>query len=162
MGLVVPIDGRITSQNVLTAPLDETAVMEVVSPGNAANGNTYQVSLLTLAAFFASYPALNTTIITTGATSIVPYAVLTTDTRILFNKTVGAASFVTCPLAANMQYQTGILFKDAKGDAATNTINIRFTAGELCDGQSVIVIGSNYGWVGIAPYPGGGAWYQYA
>src|SRR5271155_5054498 len=114
--LFIPLDGRLTSQNVLTGPLTGGEVMEITSPGNAAQGNTYQVTTDTLAAFFAAYPGLNTETVIAGATAGSPYLVKSTDTTILFNKTVGAPSFALCPLAASMLGQE-ILFKDFKGDA---------------------------------------------
>jgi hypothetical protein len=160
MPLTVPLDGRITSQNVLGAPLNSSAVMEIVSPGNAAQGNTYQVTLLVLAAFFSAFPSLNTEVILAGATSISPYDVQATDTRILFKKTLGSASFALCPLAASMLYGQPVLFKDALGDAFTNNITINFTNSEQCDGQSSLVIDNAYGWIEITPLPGGGGWYQ--
>ncbi len=54
--LTVPLDGRITSQNVLSGPLTGNEVMEIVSPGNASQGNTFQILLNTLAVFFNSQP----------------------------------------------------------------------------------------------------------
>jgi hypothetical protein len=158
--LFIPLDGRITSMNVLSPITDGSAVMEIVSPGNATAGNTYQVSLLTLAGFFAAFPLLNTEVILAGATSGSPYMVETTDTTILFKKTVGATSYALCPLAASMAYGQEVLFKDVKGDAGTNNINVLFTGGEGCDAQSTLKITTNYGWFKIAPIPGGGGWYQ--
>src|ERR1017187_6121311 len=128
--LAIPLDGRITSQNALDLALAGDEVMEIVSPGNAARGNTYQVSTAVLAAFFAAYPFLNTEIIKAGATSISPYDVETTDTRVLFNKTLASASFAVMPLSASMAYPFGVLFKDIKGDAGTNPITITFSGGE--------------------------------
>lgn len=158
--LFIPLDGRIPSQNALTAPLDGTAVMEIVSPGNNAEGNTYQISLTTLAGYFMGYPYSTTTVIVTGATVGTPYPVRTTDTRVLFNKTVGAASYTACPAASSMDYQQSVLFKDAKGDAAANPITISFASGELCDGLETITITTPYGWVWLTPTPGGGSWYM--
>ena len=160
MTLAVPLDGRLTSQNVLAAPLDSSAVMYIVSPGTAAAGNSYQVSLTTLAAFFAAFPELNTELITAGATLASPYAVETTDTIILFKKTLASASYATCPLASTMMYKQTVLFKDAKGDADVNPITINFSGGELCDGLSNLTIGNPYGWVRATPLPSGGGWYQ--
>ena len=156
--LVVPLDGRLTSQNILSGPIS-SGVMWIVSPGNAAAGNTYQVTIQTLGAYFGAFPVLNTEIITAGATSISPYNVETTDTRILFNKTLASASYAVLPLAATMAYPYGITFKDLKGNASTNNITISFTSGELCDGLSTVQITTDYGWVTIFPVPGGGAWY---
>ena len=159
-GLFVPLDGRLTSQNILGPPLTGGEVMEIVSPGNAAQGNTYQVTTDVLAAFFAAFPALNTDIITAGATSISPFAVETTATRVLFNKTLGSASYAALPLVASMAYSQPVLFKDLKGDAATNPITISFTGGQLCDGLATLQITTAYGWVTINPVPGGSSWYM--
>lgn len=157
--LFVPLDGRLTSQNILTGVLDGSAVLYIVSPGSVDLGNSYQVTLTTLAPFFAAFPVLNTQVLTAGATIGSPYAVETTDTRILFNKTLASASYAVLPLAADMAYPYGILFKDLKGDASTNIITITFTGGELCDGLSTVLINSDYGWATINPVPGGGAWF---
>ena len=158
--VAIPLDGRITSQNILTLPLVGTEVMEIVSPGNAAQGNTYQTTLDYLAAFFSAFPSLNTELITAGATLATPWPVLTTDTRLLFNKTLASASYAVLPLAASMAYLQPVLFKDLKGDAGTNAITISFSGGELCEGQSTIVINNPWGWVTLNPIPGGGGWYQ--
>jgi hypothetical protein len=165
VGLTVPLDGRICSQNVLSAPLYGGEAMEIVSSQSSAaatnaNGNSFQVTLDVLAAFFAAFPALNTELITAGATLVSPYDVQTTDTRILFNKTLGSASYAVCPPAASMLYGQPVLFKDINGDAATNIITVTFSGGELCDGEAELQITTVYGWFEITPKPGGGAWYQ--
>lgn len=154
-----PIDGRITSLQVLNIALAGGEVMEIVSPGTAAAGNNYQVTTATLAAFFAAFPVLNTEDITAGATIASPYAVETTDTQILFNKTLASASFAVLPSSSSMAYPFGVLFKDLKGDAGTNPITITFTGGQLCDGLASISITDDYGWVKIFPVIGGSAWY---
>ena len=160
MTAFIPLDGRITSLQVLNLPLVGTEVMEIVSPGTAAAGNNYQVPTEALAAFFAAFPILNREYIIAGATLASPYAVATTDTQILFNKTLASATYATMPLASTMAYPFGVLFKDIKGDAATNNITITFTGGQLCDGQSSVVIADNYGWVTINPVPGGSGWFM--
>ena len=156
----VPIDGRLTSLQLLNIALTGTEVMEIVSPGNAANGNNYQVTLNILAAFFAASSGITTELITAGATLSSPYVIATTDTRILFNKTVSSTSYAVAPLASTMLFSAGVLIKDLKGDAATNNITVIFMGGELCDGASSVVIDTAYGWGTITPVPGGGAWYQ--
>lgn len=156
----VPSDGRMTSFLAVPASLVGDELMWLVQPGNANAGILYKVTLGVLAPFFAAFPVLNTELITAGATIGSPYNVATTDTRILFNKTLASASYATCPLASSMAYPFGILFKDLKGDAATHNITVNFTGGELCDGQSTIVIDNAYGWVTVNPTPGGGSWYQ--
>lgn len=160
MALFTPLDGRITSQNTLLGPLTGGEVQEIVSPGTAANGNTYQIALQTTAAFYAAWPTLNAEKILAGASLASPYQVLTTDTRILFNKTVGAASYAVLPLAASMIYGQEVLFKDIKGDAGTNAITVTFTGGEKCDGLTQVQITQPYGWFRVTPTPGGGSWYM--
>ena len=156
----IPVDGRLTSLQVLNTPLIGNEVMEIVSPGDPANGNNYQVTIQTLANFFAAVAPGDYTLILNGATIGSPYAIATTDTRILFNKTIASVSYATAPLASTMLLSSGILIKDLKGDANVNNITVTFTGGELCDGLSSIVIDTAYGWTTINPVPGGGAWYQ--
>lgn len=160
-GLFVPLDGRITSQNVLDLPLTGGEVMEIVSPGNAAEGNTYQVTTGVLAAFFAAFPFLFSRIVVrSGATLGSPLPIPTTATEILINKSVASASYAVAPLAGSMVYPFPVLIKDLKGDADVNPIQVSFTGGELCDGLETLTIGNPYGWVTINPVPSGGGWYQ--
>jgi hypothetical protein len=155
--VAIPLDGRITSQNVLNIALNGGEVMEIVSPGNAALGNTYQVTTSALASFFAAFPFLESTLVTAGAT----YNMLTTDTRIIVDKTVGSATSIVVPLASTMAYPFPVLIKDGKGDAGTNNITLTFSGGQLIDGLSSLVIDTAYGWVLINPFPVTGAsWYQ--
>jgi len=95
-----------------------------------------------------------------GATLANPYNVETTDTAVLFNKTIGSASYALMPAAATMVFPIPVLFKDLKGDAGMNAITINFSAGELCDGEASVVLGNAYAWARIAPKIGGGGWYQ--
>jgi hypothetical protein len=155
--MTVPLDGRITSLDVLTGTLTGDEVMEIVSPGNAELGNNYQVTLALLATYFGN-SSMSTTIILSGATLISPYDILITDTRILFNKTVSSASYAVAPLASLMT-SSGVLIKDLKGDAGTFPITVSFTGGELCDGLSEITVENAFGWTTINPTPSGGSWY---
>ncbi len=153
----IPTDGRLTSQNPLSIPLTGGEVMYIVSPGNAALGNSYQVTTAALAAFFAAFPFLDTTLVTAGST----YNMLTTDTLILVDKTIGSPTSIVVPLASSMAFPFPVIIKDGKGDAATNNITITFTGGQLVDGQSSLVIDNAYGWVTINPFPVTGAsWYE--
>ena len=153
----VPLDGRITSLEVLNLALSGGEVMEIVSPGTAALGNNYQVTTAVLAAFYAAFPFLETTLVTAGST----YNMLTTDTRIVVDKTIGSPTSIVAPLASAMAYPFPVIIKDGKGDAGTNNITITFTGGQKIDGQSSIVIDNAYGWVTINPFPVTGAsWYQ--
>jgi len=157
--MTVPVDGRLTSLDLLNIALAGDEVMYIVSPGNAAQGNSYRVTTSVLAAFFAAFPALNTTIITAGATLASPYQVETTDTRILFNKTLSSDSYAVLPLSGSMASPGGVLFKDLKGDAGTHPITVTFTGGQLCDGLSQVQIASAYGSFTINPIPGGSGWF---
>ncbi len=48
----IPVDGRITSLTALTSGLTGSEVIEIVAPGNAEEGNNYQVTLQMLSDFF--------------------------------------------------------------------------------------------------------------
>lgn len=133
---------------------DGTELFEVVAPGSAALGVNYSITSTLLASLLNKFISNTPTIITSGATIGSPYAVLSTDTRVLFNKAVGAASYAL--LATSSTYPVSILFKDLKGDAATNNITIEFSGGELCDGQPTVVINTNYGFVSLTPLAAGG------
>ena len=147
--LTVPSDGRLTSQNLLTGPLDSTAVLYIVSPGNAQSGNSFQVSLATLATFFGSFS--NPTIITAGAT----YPSVNTDTRILINFTVGGALAIT--MLSSASYTQPILIKDIKGNLSNvNATTITFSGGQLADGQSSIVLQTAYAGIWLNPLAAGG------
>ena len=158
----LPADGRLTSQTVLTTGLTGNEVMYIVSPGNAQLGQSYQVTTLFLATYFAAFPTINTTIITAGTV----YNVLTTDTRILVDKTIGSATSIVLPLAATMQYPLGVFIKDLKGDSETNPITVTFSGGQLADGFNSFVINNPFGFIALNPIPGAvgtpgtNAWYQ--
>ncbi len=100
-----------------------------------------------------------TSTVTSVATVGTPFAVPTTAVKVLLNKSAGAASYVTMPLASTM-LSDFTLIKDVKGDADTNNITIQFTSGQLCDGTALVVIGTKYGSVTINPLPGGTGWYS--
>lgn len=82
-----------------------------------------------------------------------------TDVIVGINKTVGAATTVNIPLAANRGGQR-VVIKDIKGDANVNPITPAFTGGELCDGLagSAFQITTPYGWVAF--YPRSGAYHS--
>lgn len=67
--------------------------------------------------------------------------VATTDTVVVVNKTVGAATVINLPATP----ATGLTFtiKDGKGDAAANNITITPAAGNI-DGGATKVMGTNY------------------
>lgn len=155
----IPTDGRMTSFTAVPSALSGDELFWIVQPGNAASGVLYNVTATVLAAYFASNPSLATTIVTSGAELGDPYDVLTNQARVLFNKTVGSASYVLFPLVSVMLYAQPVLIKDIKGDADTNPITIEFTGGQLVDGLSTYTISNPYGWVWINPVPGGTSWY---
>lgn len=124
---------------------DATALIEIVAPGNVEEGINYSISLGTLGAYILA-ALTDPTIITSGATLGAPYEVLTTDVRVLVNKTVASASYIDLG-AATARVLSPVMIRDLKGDAATNNITVTFTG--TCDGlASPIVIDAAYGgWV---------------
>lgn len=114
----------------------------------------------TTGAIATTYGQLNTEIVLAGATLASPFLVGVMDSTVLFDKIVGAASYALMPLAAAMEFTSPVLFKDIKGDAATNNITVVFSGGEECDGLSSLSITNDYGWISIRPLPGGGGWYE--
>ena len=129
--------------------VDFTALMEIVSPGTAALGINYAISLAQLANIIGS--GGSPTIITSGST----YNSVATDTRILINKTVGG--IITVNLLAASAYFQPVLIKDLKGDAATNNITVAFSG--TYDGiASPLTISTNYGFLWMNPLASG-TWY---
>ena len=138
--------GQMTDLPAYPGTLDLTALVEVVSPGNAASGVNYAATLAQLALIIGGGGAL--TIITSGAS----YTSLQTDTRILVNKTVGSPTTVAL-LAASSYFQP-VLVKDLKGDAGTNNITVTFPG--TYDGiASPLTISNNFGWIWFNPLPTG-------
>jgi hypothetical protein len=126
--------------------VDFTGLMEIVSPGTAAAGVNYGITLaqLTLIAGSGGTP----TIITSGAS----YTSVQTDTRILIKKTIGSPTSVT--LLGGASYFQPVLVKDLKGDAFTNNITVNFPG--TYDGiASPLKITSNFGWIWFNPLPTG-------
>ena len=149
--LFVPLDGRTTSQNVLLGPLDPTAVLDIVSPGNETEGNSFQVSLATLATFFGSF--INPTILKTGTS----YASVGTDTRILLE--LGTASAFTITLLASSSYTQPILVKDVFGTVSeSDELTILFSNGQTADGQTSVVLRDAYAGIWLNPLTAGN-WY---
>lgn len=143
--MTISVDGRLTSQNELTGALDGSAVMYIVSPGNAAQGVSYKVTLATLSSFFGGF---SLTLVTSGAV----YNSVAADVRILINKTIGSPTTVN--LLGGASYLQPLLVKDIKGDAATNPITIVFPG--TYDGiASPFTIDTNYGWIWFNPLPTG-------
>jgi hypothetical protein len=149
--LFQPLDGRTTSQNVLLGPLDPTAVLDIVSPGNATAGNSFQVSLTTLATFFGSF--INPTILATGTS----YASVGTDTRILLE--LSAASAFTITLLSSSSYTQPILVKDVFGTVSeSDELTILFSNGQTADGQTSVVLRDAYAGIWLNPLTAGN-WY---
>lgn len=156
-----PIEGIFTGGQMTDLPaypsltFDGTELFETVAPGNAALGINYSVSSFLLSSLLLT---INYTpvIITSGATSISPYDVVTTTSRVLFNKTVGAASYAVLGLARNQPLP--VLFKDIKGDAGSNPITITMSGGETADGLTSVTINNPYGGIWFNPLAAGN-WY---
>ena len=144
-----PSDGRIPSLLTLTTTLVGSEMLYIVSPGNNAYGNSYNILLNSIAGFCAAFPQLNSALVTSGST----YQVQPTDTRVLVDKIIGSATSIVFLAASALTYGQSVLVKDAKGDAATNPITITFSSGQLCDGEATIIINNPYGWVYITPLP---------
>lgn len=140
--------GQMTDLPAYPGGIDDTALMEIVSPGNEESGINYAVTAAQLAVLIGVAAYANK-IITAGAS----YNSLSTDTRILIDKTVGSATSVV--LLAGAAYGQPILVKDAKGDADINPITVTFTGGELMDGLSQVVIDTPYGFYWFNPLPDG-------
>lgn len=121
-------------------------------------GTTKRAPLSLIASFINPAGTGASVIITTGATVGVPYTVTTGISKVLVDKTVGAASYILLNQASTYG-GLPILIKDIKGDAATNNIHISFSNGELIDGLSQLLLTTNYAWVQITPFPLGGGWY---
>lgn len=135
--------GQMTDLPTYPGGVDPTALFEVVSPGNAANGVNYSISAADMAVLIG-VAAYHNTIITAGAS----YNSLNTDTRILINKTIGSATTVN--LLAGSAYGQPVLVKDLKGDADVNPITITFPG--TYDGvASPIIINTARGWVWFNP-----------
>lgn len=130
-------------------------MMYIVSPGNAAQGVSYQVTTQILGSYFASFIFLQPTIITSGSS----YNSVSTDSRILVNKTVGSATSIL--LLPSASYSLPVLVKDLKGDAGTNPITVTFSGSQTIDGLSEIIINNNYGYLWFNPLSTGG-WYDAA
>ena len=141
--------GQMTDLPAYPGTFDLTALVEVVSPGNAANGVNYAATFAQLIQIIGS--GYNPTFVLSGST----YNSVATDTRILVNKTVGSAT--TVALLAATSYSQPIIIKDIKGDADVNNIMVTF-AGTYDGAASPLVITVQYGWITMNPLPNGN-WY---
>lgn len=152
----IPLDGRLTSLQLLVAALDGTEIMELVMPNNQATGANFQITTALLAAYFGAFPFIKPTDVPEGST----YDMKPTDTRLLIVAGSAAVTTIIAPLAGSMLAPFPVLIKDRTGDAFNHNINITFSGGEECDNQTEVSISSAYGWVTINPTVGGGSWYQ--
>jgi len=135
--------------------VDLTALFEVVSPGNQANGVNYAITAANLALLIAGALYLTPTFVTSGAS----YSSVRTDTRILVNKTIGSATSIV--LGDATLYSLPVLVKDLKGDADSHPITVTFTGGQRLDGLSQIVINNPFGYFWFNPLASS-AWYDAA
>ena len=141
--------GQMTDLPAYPGTIDYTALVEVVSPGNAAAGVNYAATFAQLAQIIGGGGA--PTIVTSGST----YNSVATDVRILINKTVGG--IITVNLLAASLYAQPVLIKDIKGDADVNNITVAFTG--TYDGvASPLTISVQYGWIWMNPLASGN-WY---
>ncbi len=138
--------GQMTDLPAYPGTLDLTALMEIVSPGTAANGVNYAITLAQLALIIGSGGA--PTFVLSGAT----YNSVATDTRILVNKTIGSPT--TIALLGGASYFQPVLVKDVKGDAGTNNITVTYP-GTYDGNASPLIISSNYGWIWFNPRASG-------
>lgn len=141
--------GQMTDLPPFATILDLTALIEIVSPGNAALGVNYSMNLGQLALLIGGGGA--PTFILSGAS----YNSVQTDTKILVNKTIGSATAITLLSAAS--YFQPVLIKDEKGDADVNPITINYTG--TYDGiASPLTISTQFGFIWFYPLASGN-WY---
>jgi hypothetical protein len=141
------------TSNPLTPSLGAPDIFVVVQMGV-----TKQVQLELISALLNFEEPNVPVVIMSGSTSISPYIVQPAITNVIVNKTVGASTFIQLNDAITYNGRP-ILVKDYKGDAATNNITIEFSGGELADGESTLVIDTDYGLIRLNPFPAGGAWF---
>lgn len=149
--------GQMTDLPAYPGALDLTALMEIVSPGNAALGVNYGITFAQIIALITAQVVGVPTFVISGAT----YNSVGSDTRILVNKTIGSATSVV--LALSTAYAQPVLVKDLKGDADTNPITVTFSGGQTLDGlaPAQVVISNPYGYFWFNPLAAGG-WYDAA
>lgn len=147
--------GQMTDLPSFPFTVDLTALFEIVSPGNAANGVNYSITAANLGLLIGGAIYASPTFVTSGAS----YNSVVTDTRILVNKTVGSATSIVLALSAG--YQLPVLVKDLKRDADSNPITVTFSGGQTMDGLSSVVINNPAGYFWFNPLAAGG-WYDAA
>lgn len=141
--------GQMTDLPAYPGTFDLTALLEIVSPGTAANGVNYAITPVQLAALILG--AQKPTELKTGTS----YASVATDTRILSELTVPTPFTLT--MLASASYTQPILVKDNLGTwGPVNTFTINFSGGQTMDGQASLVFSTPYQWIWLNPSPLGG------
>lgn len=144
--------GQMTDLPAYPGGLDLTALLEIVSPGIAANGVNYAITLQALSALLVFGEP---TFVLAGAS----YNSVATDTRILVNKTIGSATSIV--LLSSLVYSQPVLVKDLKLDSDANPITVTFSGGQTMDGLTQVVIQNPGGYFWFNPLASGG-WYDAA
>ncbi len=143
--------GQMTDLPAYPGTVDLTALFEIVSPGTAANGVNYGITVPQLGTLVNAGLFSLPTILTTGTT----YASVGTDTRILSNLTTAAPFTLT--LLSSSSYSQPVLIKDIAGNwGAVNTFTINFFGSQKADGQSSLTFSSPYQWTWLNPLSSGG------
>ena len=146
--------GQMTDLPSYTGGLDLTALLELVSPGTAAAGVNYAITLKLLAALINQAITSQPTIVT--ATT---YNSVASDTRILVDYPSPEPGTVN--LLASTSYTQPILVKDYNGTASlTNPITINMNGSDTYDGQSSVQITNPFGFFWFIPKPNGGGFYE--
>jgi hypothetical protein len=146
--------GQMTDLQPYTGGLDLTALFEIVSPGLAATGVNYSITLKLLAALINQAIFSQPTIIT--ATT---YNSVASDTRILVD--YPSAEPGTINLLASTSYMQPVLVKDYKGTASLNNpITVNMSGSDTYDGLSSVQITNPYGFFWFIPKPNGGGFYE--
>lgn len=146
--------GQMTDLPTYPGTLDLTALFEIVSPGTAADGVNYSITLEQLASLLAGIATVPT-FVRSGSV----YNSVATDTRILVDKTIGSATSVV--LLSSVLYTQPVLVKDLKLDSDTNPITVTFSGGQTLDGLSQVIIQNPGGYFWFNPLASGG-WYDAA
>lgn len=146
--------GQMTDLPSYTGGLDLTALLELVSPGNAANGVNYAITLKLLAALINQAIVGQPTIVT--ATT---YNSVASDTRILVDYPSPEPGTVN--MLVSTSYTQPILVKDYAGTASiANPITVNMKGTDTYDGQASVQITNPYGFFWFNPKPNGGGFYE--
>ena len=146
--------GQMTDLTSYTGGLDLTALLELVSPGNASQGVNYAITFKLLAALINQAIVSQPTIVT--ATT---YNSVASDTRILVD--YPSAESGTVNLLASTSYTQPLLVKDYNGTASlSNPITVNMKGTDTYDGQASVQITNPYGFFWFNPKPNGGGFYE--